>query len=85
MDQGTIGSGGVECGHSCTPCSDPLRQSTLHPAHTHKPFSFRQNSFYCTRNGIGNSAYIVYVTSLAILRTVAARGKLAGVTNDKLL
>ena len=27
--------------------------------------------------------YIVYVTSLAILRTVTARVKLAGVTNDK--
>ena len=32
---------------------------------------------------IDNAAYIVYVTSLAILRTVTARGKLAGVTNDK--
>ena len=37
----------------------------------------------CTRKWIGNAAYIVYVTSLAILRTVTARGKLAGVTNDK--
>ena len=36
----------------------------------------------CTRKWIGNAAYIVYVTSLAILRTVTARGKLAGVTND---
>ena len=34
----------------------------------------------CTRKWIGNVAYIV---SLAILRTVTARGKLAGVTNDK--
>ena len=32
---------------------------------------------------IGNATYIVYVTSLASLRTVTARGKLAGVTNDK--
>ena len=31
---------------------------------------------------LGNADYyIVYVTSLAILRTVTARGKLAGVTN----
>ena len=37
----------------------------------------------CTRKWIGNAAYIVYVTSLAILRMVTARGKLAGVTNDK--
>ena len=37
----------------------------------------------CTRNGIGNAAYIVYATSLAILRTVTAHGKLVGVTNDK--
>ena len=37
----------------------------------------------CTRKWIGNAAYIVYVTSLAILRTVTACGKLAGVTNDK--
>ena len=37
----------------------------------------------CTRKWIGNAAYIVYVTSLAILRTVTARRKLAGVTNDK--
>ena len=37
----------------------------------------------CTRKWIGNAAYIVYVTSLAILRTVTAQGKLAGVTNDK--
>ena len=37
----------------------------------------------CTRKWIGNAAYIVYVTSLVILRTVTARGKLAGVTNDK--
>ena len=37
----------------------------------------------CTRNGIGNAAYIVYMTSLAILRTVTTRGKLAGVTNDR--
>ena len=32
---------------------------------------------------IGNAAYIVYVTSLALLCTVTACGKLAGVTNDK--
>ena len=37
----------------------------------------------CTRKWIGNAAYIVYVTSLAILCTVTAREKLAGVTNDK--
>ena len=34
-------------------------------------------------NGLATGAYIVYMTSLAILRTVTARGKLAGVTNDK--
>ena len=37
----------------------------------------------CTCKWIGNAAYIVYVTSLAILRTVTERRKLAGVTNDK--
>ena len=42
-----------------------------------------RESIDCTRNGIGNAAYIVYVTSLAILCTVTARGKLAGVMNDK--
>ena len=40
-------------------------------------------SIDCTRKWIGSAAYIVYVTSLAILRMVTARGKLAGVTNDK--
>ena len=40
----------------------------------------------CARiDWIGNAVYIVYMTSLAILRTVTAHGKLAGVTNDKLL
>ena len=38
-----------------------------------------------TRNGLAMPRYIVYVTSLGFLRTVTARGKLAGVTNDKLL
>ena len=37
----------------------------------------------CTRKYIGNAVYILYVTSLAILRMVTARGKLAGVMNDK--
>ena len=41
------------------------------------------HSIDCTRKWIGNAAYIVYVTSLAILCTVTAHGKLAGVTNDK--
>ena len=36
-----------------------------------------------TRKWIGNAVYIVYVTSLAILRMVTVRGKSAGVTNDK--
>ena len=36
-----------------------------------------------SRKLIGNAAYIVHVTSLAILRTVTVRRKLAGVTNDK--
>ena len=41
-------------------------------------------SIDCTRKWIGNAAaYIVYVTSLAILRTVTVCGRLAGVTNDK--
>ena len=35
-------------------------------------------SIDCTRKWIGNAAYIVYVTSLVIIRTVTA-----GVTNDK--
>ena len=36
----------------------------------------------CTQR-IGNAAYIVYVTPLVILGMVTARGKLAGITNDK--
>ena len=39
---------------------------------------------YCVcAQDVNGAAYIVYVTSLAILCMVTARGKMAGVTNDK--
>ena len=50
------------------------------------PFSPAEGrSRNCTRKGLATPRTIINVTSLAILRTVTARGKLAGVTNDKLL
>ena len=47
-----------------------LNTAEIQNSHTH--------TIDCTRKWIGNAAYIVYVTSLAILRMVMARGEISG-------
>ena len=84
----TFGYHGDPKQHSHSPCENVglINVPLVAVNAADDPFSPAEGrSRDCTRKWIGNAAYIVYVTSLAILRMVTARGKLAGVTNDKLL